>query len=112
MLFNLTDATHKRKLLEWVQSLIPSLRVGNLSAAWSDGVALCALMDAACPGACPRYDLLKPNHKVNNCRLGLKLATKYLGIPQVMLMIFQHVIAHGDFYVLFGFNISGQFKQL
>lgn len=79
-------ATNKHKLLEWIQKQIPSLRVVNLSSSWSDGVALCALMEALCPGACPRYDLLKPHHKVNNCRLGLKLAHKYLGIPQVGTM--------------------------
>ncbi|ELT98116.1 hypothetical protein CAPTEDRAFT_207778 [Capitella teleta] len=72
----------KRGLLEWVQSHIPNLRVVNLSTSWSDGVALCALVEALCPGSCPRYDLLKPGHKVNNCRLGLKLAFKYLGVPQ------------------------------
>ena len=80
------DATRKHELLEWVQSQIPSVRVSNLGSSWSDGVSLCALVDAVCPGSCPRYDLLKPNHKVNNCRLGLKLATKYLGIPQVFAM--------------------------
>ena len=81
--FLFLDETTRVRLLEWCQLQIPTCTVSNLSTCWQDGIALCALMESTCPGVCPRYDLLKPQHKVNNCRLGLKLANKHLCIPLV-----------------------------
>ena len=78
-----TEKQKRSEALEWAADQLPTLRTSNLTTAWSDGVALCALLEAVCPGACPRWDLLKPQHKVNNCRLGLRLCTKRLEIPMV-----------------------------
>ena len=78
-----SEKQKRTEALEWAADQLPTLRISNLTTAWSDGVALCALLEAVCPGACPRWDLLKPQHKVNNCRLGLRLCTKRLDIPMV-----------------------------
>ena len=57
--------------------------INDFSACWSNGVALCALMDALVPGACPELARLKPYHKLNNIRLALKLANKFFALPLV-----------------------------
>ena len=79
----LAEGVRQERLLFWIQEQIPHLAVTDLSLAWCDGVALCALLEALYPGSCPRYDLLKPQNKVNNCRLALKLASKYANTPMV-----------------------------
>ena len=79
----IADATSRIKLLEWSQDQLPTFQVVDLRGTWHDGIMLCALIEAVCPGACPRYNALKPQNKVNNCRLGLKLALRHLDIKQV-----------------------------
>lgn len=55
----------------------------DFSGSWHDGIALCALLESICPGVCPSYHLLSGVNRVKNCRLGLKLANKYLYVPMV-----------------------------
>ena len=57
--------------------------VHNFTTCWQDGIVLCALMEALSPGACVSHRRLRRHHRVNNCRLGLQLAARYLQIPQV-----------------------------
>lgn len=77
------DETRKAKLLAWVQDMVPRMPVDDFMSSWHDGVVLCCLLEEVCPGLCPRPELLKPHHRVNNCRLGIKLAQKYLRLPKV-----------------------------
>ena len=74
----------KKVLLLWVQSVIPSQEVTNLTTNWNNGIALCALINAIKPGSCPHYHQLLPQNAVENCRLGLRLANEKLGIPPIM----------------------------
>ena len=83
---SLSEASNRLYLLQWVQDQVPFLSVLNLTESWCDGIVLCALVETLCPGACPRHDLLKPQNKVNNCRLGLKLAAKHLNVPVVSII--------------------------
>lgn len=82
---HLPDETRKAKLLHWVQDMLPRVPIEDFTVSWQDGVALCSLLEEVCTGLCPRPDLLKPHHRVNNCRLGIKLAQKYLRLPKVRI---------------------------
>ncbi|CAH1788935.1 unnamed protein product [Owenia fusiformis] len=80
-----SEQSTKRRLQEWVHNQIPEFHISNFTDAWCDGIALCALIESLYPGACPRHDLLRPHHRVNNCRLALKLLQKHLGITQKII---------------------------
>lgn len=82
-LFWSTDESSQRQILHWVQTQIPGMNVMDFTTCWADGIAMCALVESLSPGACPRYDLLKSVHRVNNCRLALKLMQKHLNVPLV-----------------------------
>lgn len=77
------EAKQKAAILSWVQSKVPQIPVSSLSSCWTDGVLLCALIDALRPGSCPQFSALKASQRVYNCRLGLRLAQHYLKVPQV-----------------------------
>ncbi|KAI8503356.1 hypothetical protein Bbelb_191770 [Branchiostoma belcheri] len=79
-----TETSRKRQLLRWVQEKVPDKHPRDWTASWSDGTLLCALVEALVPGTCPRYDLLNPSQGLNNARLGLKLAERNLGVPQLI----------------------------
>ncbi|CAG5131523.1 unnamed protein product [Candidula unifasciata] len=96
--FFLSDDRRKRQLLSWVKSILPWLEeeVFDFTACWQDGIALCALMEAISPGACPKFNLLKAHHRVNNCRLGLQLAMRYLHVTELPLSPEEMAIAEED----------------
>ncbi|XP_072174330.1 uncharacterized protein [Diadema setosum] len=80
-----TDRATRRELLDWLKEKLPTgVGVEDFKDSWSNGVTLCALIEAVVPSTCPRYDLLKPENKVNNCRLGMTLVRKTLGIAEPM----------------------------
>ena len=79
----LIDYRRRRRLLAWVHSRLLHVPVIDFSSSWQDGIALCALLESVCPGVCPSYHLLQQHNRVKNCRLGLKLASKYLYLPMV-----------------------------
>ncbi|WAR03609.1 FLNB-like protein, partial [Mya arenaria] len=78
----LSDSWRRQRLLNWVHKRLGlHVAVDNFSTSWQDGTALCALLESICPGVCPSYHLLPTHNRVKNCRLGLKLANKYLYLP-------------------------------
>ncbi|XP_078666700.1 uncharacterized protein LOC144908735 isoform X2 [Branchiostoma floridae x Branchiostoma belcheri] len=79
-----TETSRKRQLLRWVQEKVPDKHPRDWTGSWADGTLLCALVEALVPGTCPRYDLLNPSQGLNNARLGLKLAERNLGVPQLI----------------------------
>ena len=84
----LTESANKKRVLCWVWQVCPSLQhVTDLSSQWCDGIALCVLLNAVVPGTCPRHDLLRPDHSVNNCRLAVRLVQRNLGIRQVRVRV-------------------------
>ncbi|XP_033625074.1 serine-rich adhesin for platelets-like [Asterias rubens] len=81
-----TESANKKRVLCWVWQVCPSLQhVTDLSSQWCDGIALCVLLNAVVPGTCPRHDLLRPDHSVNNCRLAVRLVQRNLGIRQPIM---------------------------
>nr|XP_054751738.1 serine-rich adhesin for platelets-like [Lytechinus pictus] len=80
-----SEQSLKKELMNWLKTKLPSsVVVNDFRESWSNGVSLCALMEAVVPSTCPRYDLLKPESRVNNCRLGMTLIRKTLGIEEPM----------------------------
>lgn len=77
----------RNAMLFWIQSKIPERNVENYSSSWHDGIAICALLEAVLPGSCPGYHNLKTHNRVNNCRLGIRLAHQYLQMPKVTTKI-------------------------
>ncbi|XP_033098115.1 uncharacterized protein LOC117102014 [Anneissia japonica] len=78
------ESGKRKRLLSWTSSNLPTFCVDDFDNCWSDGVALCALIESVVPDTCPRYDLLDPKYRVNNCRLGMRLVAKTLGIVEPM----------------------------
>lgn len=74
--------SEEKRLLTWVQDLVPTRRVEDLDLDLADGVALCGLMQALVPGTCPRHDLLPPDQPAGNIRLASRLASTFLGVTQ------------------------------
>ena len=74
----------KQAMLNWVNTLIPEHNVTNFSSDWNSGLALCALVDRIQPGLCPHHATLKPSNSLENCTLGMQLATDSLDIPQII----------------------------
>ncbi|GAB6029887.1 hypothetical protein CHUAL_005588 [Chamberlinius hualienensis] len=73
--------TEYYRLLKWVRSLIGSFHnITNFREDWTDGIALCALLERLVPGSCPRHDTLQPKHKLVNIDMGLRLAETHLGV--------------------------------
>ncbi|VDH93154.1 Hypothetical predicted protein [Mytilus galloprovincialis] len=93
---NLLYSESKRKLsiLLWIKTKIPDRSVENFSSSWHDGISLCALLESVLPGSCPGYKNLKTHNRVNNCRLGIRLAQQYLKIPQDMVTPEEMAIAN------------------
>ncbi|KAK3596252.1 hypothetical protein CHS0354_034496 [Potamilus streckersoni] len=81
----LTENARRRRLLLWVQMKVKDQPLFNFSSCWQDGIVLCSLLECIYPGICPSYNLLSPDHRVKNCRLGMKLAYKYLYVPMDVL---------------------------
>ncbi|XP_072020965.1 uncharacterized protein [Amphiura filiformis] len=79
-----TEQANRRRLIKWVQEQIPARKIVDLNRSWSNGISLCALIETLVPDTCPRYDLLNPETRVNNCRLGMKLVQRGLGIKEPM----------------------------
>ncbi|KAH3883064.1 hypothetical protein DPMN_007012 [Dreissena polymorpha] len=79
------DDRRKQRLLNWVHARLGAhVQVFDFSMCWQDGIALCALLESICPGVCPSFSLLPTHNRVKNCRLGMKLASKYLYVPMVI----------------------------
>ena len=74
----------KKVLLLWLKNVIPDQKITNLTKNWNSGIPLCALVEALEPGTCPQYISLNRYEGVENCRLGLDLAERKFGIPQVI----------------------------
>ncbi|XP_076435316.1 uncharacterized protein LOC143275225 [Babylonia areolata] len=91
-----SEERRKRRLLQWVQSMVPQLGVEDFTTCWHDGLALCSLLEELCPGLCPRPHLLNPHHRVNNCRLGIKLAQRYLGVATTLIRAEEMAIADSE----------------
>jgi len=60
--------------------------VNDLGASWRDGVLLCRLVAVLC-GCTTDVHRLNPVQRLRNCRLALQVASRYLQLPPVSLLI-------------------------
>lgn len=74
----------KKAMLAWINSIIPEYKVTNFSTNWNNGKCICGMVEHIRPGACPNHMSLDPNDGLENCKLGMDLAERLLGIPKVI----------------------------
>ncbi len=74
----------KQAMLQWLETIIPEIKISNFATNWNNGIALCTLVDRLQPGLCPNHSVLDPSNGLDNCTLGMTLATDELGIPQIL----------------------------
>ncbi|XP_014769806.1 uncharacterized protein LOC106868869 [Octopus bimaculoides] len=91
-----SEKQRKVNLLIWISNVLPQFQVTNFHTSWNDGIVLCALLNAVCPGLCPHFTFLQPHNRVNNCRLGLQLANDHLNIPTSLIAPEEIAIANND----------------
>jgi filamin len=84
----------KNDLLEWVRKKIPECNINNFLDSWSDGRAICHLVEALDPGAFGPLDGLNPANALENARRGEEAAEEKMGIP--MIMDPEDMVAAGD----------------
>ena len=76
--------TVKEAMLIWFQSILPRASINNFITDWSDGTALCYLIEMIQPGLCPDYATLTKSTAFENCKLAIDLAEKHFNIPAVI----------------------------
>ena len=74
----------RNDLLEWVRKKIPECNVNNFLDSWSDGRAICHLVEALEPGAFGPLDGLNPANGLENATRGEQAAEEKMSIPQVL----------------------------
>ena len=76
--------TVKEAMLIWFQSILPIISISNFTTDWTDGTALCYLIEMIQPGLCPDYATLTKSTASENCRLAIDLAEKHFNIPAII----------------------------
>ena len=74
----------KEAMLIWFQSILPKISISNLTTDWSDGTALCYLIEMMQPGLCPDYATRTTSTASENCRMAFELAEKHFNIPAII----------------------------
>lgn len=74
----------KAVMVQWLQALLPSWNITNLTTDWNDGRALMALINEVKPGIGPSVSTLDPTKRRNNCTMALKVAYNHLKIPKLI----------------------------
>jgi hypothetical protein len=70
-------------LLVWVQSIIPACNITNFAKDWSDGRALCCLVNEFSPGAFTLPDDFSPD-PLRTVQMGIEKATTLFSIPAMV----------------------------
>ena len=65
----------KNLLYEWMRLAMPERNIRNLKSDWSDGIALCNLLEMLKPGSCPGYAEMQPENALANATKGLLYIT-------------------------------------
>jgi len=77
------SSSAKNDLLEWVRKKIPECNVNNFLDSWSDGRAICHLVEALEPGAFGPLADLNPANALDNATRGEDAAEAKMGIAQI-----------------------------
>lgn len=72
------------KLMEWIQHMIPKCSIRNFSSDWTNGVALCHLVNSIRPGTIHINKSVDNNNREMNARLAIASAEDELGIPELI----------------------------
>jgi filamin len=76
--------TPKQRLLNWIQSKVPDLPIGNFTNDWNDGRAIGALVDAIGPGLCPDWEDWDAKKSLANAKEAMDAAEKWLDVPKLI----------------------------
>ena len=71
-------------MIDWLRAILPDWQISNLTTDWNDGRCLIALINEIRPGIAPRVTELDPTKLRNNCTIGLRVASNYLRVPQII----------------------------
>ena len=74
----------REAMLMWFQSILPRISINNFTTDWSDGTALCYLIETIQPGLCPQYATMAKSTASENCKLAIELAEKHFNIPAII----------------------------
>ena len=74
----------KKAMVVWLQTMLPSTNITNLSSDWQSGFALLSLVDTIKSGLIPPLSTLDPSKGLQNCTLAMKIAKNHLKIPQIL----------------------------
>ena len=67
-------------LLAWTKEKLVEMPITNFDSDWHNGIALCALVNKLCPGACPDWQELDPENGEENFQLAIDLAREHLDV--------------------------------
>ena len=73
-----------KKLLTWVQIVIPFQNIANFKTDWNNGINLAALINGVSPGLFPDWNSLDPNESVENLTRAMTLAQEKLEVEPVL----------------------------
>ena len=71
-------------VLAWVREKLPHRNIVNLGSDWTDGVALCELVNTFQPGLIPSKLYADKRDREGNAQLGIQIAHDAFGIPQLI----------------------------
>lgn len=74
----------KKAMVIWLQTMLPSSNITNLTTDWQSGFALLSLVDTIKPGLIPSLSTLDPSQGLHNCTMAMKIAKNHLKIPQIL----------------------------
>lgn len=74
----------KKAMVVWLQTMLPSSNITNLTTDWQSGFALLSLVDTIKPGLIPPLSTLDPSQGLHNCTMAMKIAKNHLKIPQIL----------------------------
>lgn len=77
-------AKNKQELLDWIRTKIPEYNINNFTTDWSDGRAICALVNAIGPGLIPDHKSMDPKNAVANAGQGIQAACDHFDVPKIM----------------------------
>ncbi|CDQ68315.1 unnamed protein product [Oncorhynchus mykiss] len=63
----------------WILDKVPELPITNFSQDWQNGMALGTLVDGLAPGLCPDWESWDEVQQVDNARVAMQQADKWLG---------------------------------
>jgi filamin len=71
-------------MLKWINIILPSCNINNLTTDWNDGIFLSALVNYCKPGLIPGHASMDPSKCLENVTNAMNQAERELGVPQVI----------------------------